>query len=155
MVKKLSFNDNKKYISLLWLCNADMASFFYLFLFFCLASFTLQRRATAMSSVFSIPYSANCIKCHIFCYETVCLVQIIISLFLPFAGKSVLFNSWKPHLSFQEIWLVFGSDPGGKNEHGLSFQCRNSLMPFLSKRLSWNYKVAFVGERAYLSLKGY
>lgn len=131
-----------------------MASFFLPFLFFCLASFSLWRPATALSSVFCIPYSANCIKCHIFCYETVCLVQIIISLFLPFAGKSVLFNSWKPHLSFQEMWLVFGSDRDGKNEHGLSFQGRNSLMQFLSKWQSWNYRVAFIGEHAYLSLKG-
>jgi hypothetical protein len=34
-----------------------------------------------------------------------------------FAGKSVMFNSWKPYLHFQEVQFGFSSDPDEKNRH--------------------------------------
>lgn len=79
------------FVMLTWLLSPVLNSFVWQ------ASFS--RPAAAISSVSSIPYSADGSKCHIFCYETVCLVQIIISVLL-FAGKSVMFNSWKTYLHF-------------------------------------------------------
>lgn len=107
-----------------------------------------------MRSVFSMPSPANCVRCHVFSCETVCLVHIIIPRSLPFAVKSIPLKSWKPHPRFQEIRFVFGPDAGGRDEHRLSLQRSVLSCALGERRASWNCRGAVTAEHADPSLRG-
>lgn len=101
----------------MWLWNADMASFFHLFVL--LFGWVHSREACSCHQWrFQHTVTANCIKGRIFSMKHFAWFRLA-----SHSSCLLLVNLWvwKPHLSFEEVWFDFGSDPDGKNEHGLSF----------------------------------